>query len=222
MPREKIDLTGVRSGDLEAIECVGSGQKLGAMWRCRCHKCGGECIIPASRLTAKRPQKDCGCTKRYQCRDLSGETFGCFEVLERSNEKTKKQSVIYKCRCSKCGKIKMVSQDSLRLEHISCGCETYTPEKMRKKNAISQEKTIINGVNVPVVLTNTPRKDNLSTGVRGVRKVERATDVVYEAKCQVGGKTWYEYGFTTIDAAVAARNNAINQMLEASGIDKRK
>ena len=116
----------------------------------------------------------------------------------------------------------MVSQDSLHQGRLSCGCERYAFDKMREKNALSQAKNIINGINIPCVMTDSARKDNLSTGVRGVRKVERATDVVYEAKCQVGGKTWYEYGFGTIEAAVTARNNAINQMLAASGIDKRK
>ena len=141
MARQRLDLTGVKSGDLEAIEYVESDKKRGAMWRCICHKCGSECIVPASRLSGKHPQKDCGCTKRYLRRDLSGETIGCFEVLERCNEKTKRQSVIYKCRCLKCGKIVLVPAENIQPTRISCGCSHYDTSEMRRKNALGQEKT---------------------------------------------------------------------------------
>lgn len=53
---------------------------------------------------------------------LSGKRFGKLTVLEETDKRTKKQLVIYKCRCD-CGNIVEVDTNHLTTGHTkSCGC----------------------------------------------------------------------------------------------------
>lgn len=54
--------------------------------------------------------------------DLTGQRFGKLTVIEKTEERTKNSSIIYKCKCD-CGNIVKMGSDSLRNKHtISCGC----------------------------------------------------------------------------------------------------
>ncbi len=64
---ERMDLTGQRSGQLVAVECVGKDAKsTGYLWKCKCD-CGGEKIVSSCRLRREKGgTRSCGClTRRY-------------------------------------------------------------------------------------------------------------------------------------------------------------
>lgn len=63
--RNYRDITGNRYGYLEVIEYVRSG-KNGTEWKCYCHKCGSERVIPSVWL---KRYKSCGCLSKASARN---------------------------------------------------------------------------------------------------------------------------------------------------------
>lgn len=60
MPKKPIDLTGFRKGDLEFLRLVGKSKSGNALWECKCHRCGGMCVVPSF---ASRTSMDKICLK---------------------------------------------------------------------------------------------------------------------------------------------------------------
>ena len=129
-----IDLTNQKFGELTVIERDFS-KKSETYWFCQC-SCGK--IISATSKNLRRGRtKSCGCQKgaaiqKALLKDLTGQRFGKFVVLELDKEKTKKgKGTYWICHCD-CGKIKSVYGHSLiDGKSQSCGC--YAAELNRKR-----------------------------------------------------------------------------------------
>lgn len=63
------DITGIKSGRLTAIRCVGKNKFMAMLWECQC-ECGGVVIRPASAIS-QGTTKSCGCLRYEQITRLS-------------------------------------------------------------------------------------------------------------------------------------------------------
>lgn len=121
------DLTGRRFGRWIVVKRAESLKDkrghLVTMWHCRCD-CGTEKDIRAQSLKAGTT-KSCGCYKANRLnRDLTGQRFGRWVVLGRSDDKVygNRKSRMYSCICD-CGTVRDVSENSLLTgKSTSCGC----------------------------------------------------------------------------------------------------
>jgi hypothetical protein len=125
-PLKHIDLSGLRTGKLVAIERDMS--KSWVWWVCRCD-CGKTTSVRAADLTrqGKRgPQQSCGCAQGKQVPDLLGRRFGKLVVLERVGSAPLKKGggALWSCACD-CGKTtrattaRLIGRDRPKK---SCGC----------------------------------------------------------------------------------------------------
>lgn len=104
------DLTGRRFGRWEVLALVGRGpRRTGVLWKCRC-VCGKEKTVSAKTLK-DGASTSCGCARWV---DLTGQTFGRWEVLHRDFTKTTTNvgGCYFICRCA-CGVTKSVRGHSL-------------------------------------------------------------------------------------------------------------
>lgn len=127
------DLCGKKIGRLTVISRATnhvkpSGQQ-DVCWNCEC-ECGNSCV-KRSEYLKKSPFPSCGCwkseiTSEAKCIDLSGQTFGRLEVIERiGTHRTtggNHPKARYLCLCS-CGEYTITTADALRNGYKqSCGC----------------------------------------------------------------------------------------------------
>lgn len=106
-----VDITGQTFGHLTALEYVGDRN-----WKCQCD-CG-KTILANSYYLRKGATKSCGHDRKNKFKDLTGQTFGEWEVLEYLGES------YWKCQCS-CGEIREVHSAELRNGNSkSCGHNT--------------------------------------------------------------------------------------------------
>lgn len=103
-------------GDWEVIKKEEQGK-----WLCRCTKCGAERVIYDSALK-KAPPK----CREHEVDPMIGQVFGRLQVISRAPDRIYKDGqheIRYLCECLKCGTIKTVRADRLRLGIVrSCGC----------------------------------------------------------------------------------------------------
>lgn len=96
----------------------------GGKWRCLC-KCGNMVIVDSRNLYSGHT-KSCGCYQRERASqnivDITGMTFGCIEVLDRSGSDQDGQS-LWNCKCNNCGNTFVARGGHLRYGGTqSCGC----------------------------------------------------------------------------------------------------
>lgn len=134
------DLTGERYGKLKVISYFGQINKK-TMWLCQCD-CGNKKAIRGDSLTSGRT-KSCGCFQKQRVRetalkDLTGMRFGRLTVIELDkNNKKKKSSAIWKCKCDCGDKIICVPSNYLLSGHKkSCGCLKKENDKKLKPERI--------------------------------------------------------------------------------------
>ena len=114
--KPKEDLTGMTFNEWKVLEYVG-----GSKWECEC-TCGTKRVIQGTHLKIGRT-KNCGHNATNKKIDLTGKTFGDWEVLYQAppgnNGETR-----WQCRCS-CGAEKVVTSYALRNgTSTSCGHNT--------------------------------------------------------------------------------------------------
>lgn len=81
-------------------------------WIVKCD-CGKYRVINGRSLRGGDTQS-CGCWQKERVTvDVSGQVFGNWKVLEKSDQR-RVRTVMWKCQCLKCGRIKNVSGDQLR------------------------------------------------------------------------------------------------------------
>ncbi len=114
------DITGMRSGKLDAVQCTDEKQNGLYYWICRCD-CGKEVKVLSSKIRSGSVTS-CGCSRSGRpARDLTGQRFGKLTALYRLNEK-KGTCYLWRCRCD-CGSEVDVSVNSLTTGNTtSCGC----------------------------------------------------------------------------------------------------
>ena len=122
--RSRVDITGMRSGKLVAIEPTDKRYDGSVIWKCRCD-CGKEVEEPASKIL-RGTVKSCGCGRiRSRALDLTGKRFGSLTALERLDQK-QGSSWLWKCKCD-CGNITTASASALSGGRVqSCGCMQTT------------------------------------------------------------------------------------------------
>ena len=123
MGRAKSEI-GNKYGHLTVIEEAGIDSSKHKLWKCRCD-CGNEIIARGSRLRNGEKQ-DCGCIKKHDFVDESGNRYGRLIVLEIDDtpREVKDRHIYWKCQCD-CGRIVSVNARNLRSGNTkSCGCLT--------------------------------------------------------------------------------------------------
>lgn len=133
---DEFDITGKKFGKLTAVKVsrkqkAKSGTKI--YWLCKC-ECGNEKEVLRYNIVSGSTTS-CGCAKKEstarigknKIKDISGERFGRFTVLERADNKYGKTAWL--CICD-CGNEKVVSKTNLVTGGtISCGC--YAKERSK-------------------------------------------------------------------------------------------
>ena len=223
MSRHALDFTGQHFGDLEVIERAGSTPRGAALWRCICHRCGRECVIIGHRFHNARPPKDCGCRKKEQSADLTGQTFGALTVLERSKENYKSGDKLYLCRCAVCGKEKLIPKSTIKTAPKSCGCLHYEPKRMKKMSLLGLEanQAEVGGTSKADLHSARSQKATVvsKTGIRGVFP-ESGRPGQYRVSVRVAGECIVRTGFRSIEDATKARDEIKSELLIKYGLDK--
>ena len=112
------DITNQKFGLLTALYPTKNREFGSIMWHCQCD-CGNTCEKAVDALTSGQT-KSCGC---LVSRNLEGQKFGKILVLEKTNQRLRK-NIIYKCRCD-CGTIFYTTGVQLSKNYnstLSCGC----------------------------------------------------------------------------------------------------
>lgn len=193
----RIDLTGARFGRLTALrEAPAEG---GSAWECRCD-CGRECVVPTKLLRSGK-RTSCGCDSRRgkaRTQDIAGKKFSMMTALYPTEQRDRKGSVIWHCRCD-CGKEMDVSYDQLRYgDKISCGC-------MREKSNRELHTRLIHvaGTSIDLLRSEKPRRRN-RTGVTGVYKRRGR----YAAEITFQSRTYYLGSYRELQEAALVRKEA--------------
>lgn len=192
------DLSGQVFGSLTVLERA-ENRNGRVAWKCRC-KCGNEKVVSAHELKKKTTQY-CGtsCTcKQYPFVDLKGFTSGFLRVLEKTDQRDKKGSIIWRCICLRCGKECFYSADALvNHRNVSCGC--YREEVIAPN--IVEKLRFVDGTCVDLLKYRKKRCDNTS----GFRGVSRMPNGRYRAHIGFKGKRYYIGTYSTFDEAVQHR-----------------
>ena len=156
------DLTGQRFGKLTVIRREPS--KNGRVrWYCTCD-CGGSRIATAHNLKVDG-MWNCGCESNKGVNsnvDLSGQRYGRLTALFPTEDRDKKGSIIWRCRCD-CGEERDVTADALRSGNTtSCGCR-----KKEVQSVIGDTLNFVDGTCIEWIRKPRDRSDNTS-GFRGV------------------------------------------------------
>lgn len=142
------DLTGQRFGKLVVIELANQTGIKDACWLCKCD-CGNEVIVRGKYMTHGN-KRCCGCSQvKHNFIDLTGQRFGKLTVIERADNRIKKdgyQATRWKCRCD-CGNEVVVFGNNLRNQQTkSCGCtraEDLTGQRFGKLTVLKRAEDLI-------------------------------------------------------------------------------
>lgn len=85
-----------------------------AYWNVKCIHCGLEKV---SRSDALKNHPKCKCQQNLE---IIGQTFGDFEVLQKTPLRALDKAIIYQCRCIHCGHIENVAGNVLRQLRKNC------------------------------------------------------------------------------------------------------
>lgn len=120
------DLTGQKFGRLTVIKDSGlRASNRSVKWECLC-ECGNICYKTSTSLKSNHFQS-CGCylkdwMKENKVKDITGQKFGKWTALERTDELADSNSYKWICQCE-CGTIRKVDLHSLTSgRSLSCGC----------------------------------------------------------------------------------------------------
>lgn len=200
-----IDLTGRRFGELEVISKAGN-KKDRVAWNCKC-ECGREKVLTSHDLLCDKRQ-NCGDPihrKGKNIRDLTHMDLGGMEALSPTKERDYKGSVIWKCRCKKCGKEKLLSEDALvHGNYKSCGCNKYNGSTQLMEYRHFYQGTCLEA------LQRKMRSDN-KTGVAGVTETKSGK---YKANITFQGKVYFLGSYDTLGEAASVRMDAEKELHE--------
>ncbi len=120
---------GSRIGKLTVEEPTRQRRAGYMVWKCRCD-CGGA-ILADTRILQRQSLRDCGCitvTGPGQ-RDVTGQRFGMLTALAPTEERGRRGSVMWRCRCD-CGSEILADLGELTNgNRKSCGCMSHPPRK---------------------------------------------------------------------------------------------
>ncbi|MDD3139641.1 MAG: hypothetical protein PHX08_11800 [Lachnospiraceae bacterium] len=200
MSRERyIDLTDQHFGDLEVISKA-ENKKGRVAWNCKC-SCGKEKIMTSHDLLCDG-RKNCGGKVHIigkHIRNLTSMDLGVMEALYPTEKRSNKGSVIWQCRCKKCGQEKELSEDALvHGNYKSCGCTRFEHSAQ-----MSKYRHFYNGTCLEA-LKRKKRCDN-KTGVIGVVKTSSGK---YRASISFQGESYRLGSYKTLTEAAMVRKKA--------------
>ncbi|MBR0343607.1 MAG: hypothetical protein IJH64_15400 [Oscillospiraceae bacterium] len=164
---KKVDITGMRSGIVTAIEQTDLKRKGSYLWRCQCD-CGKVLFLEPYKISGQKIAS-CGCMKnKDKIKDITGRKFGKLTALFPLKE-IKGSSYMWHCVCE-CGNELDVRLSSLTSGNTtSCGCQRR--EKLRGKAKDISGKSF----GLLTALEPTDRRENGS--------------VVWKCMCKCGNTT---------------------------------
>lgn len=120
---------GTKVGKLTVAESTEQKKAGYIIWRCRC-ECGGEILLD-TRCLRRGTVRDCGCGHRVQPgqRDITGMRFGRLTAIKPTEERGKRGSVIWLCRCDCGNEVKAELCQLTQGYRKSCGCLSRPPLK---------------------------------------------------------------------------------------------
>lgn len=193
------NLTGQQFGMLKVLY-HSPNQKGRTCWLCQC-SCGNIRIASAHDLKSGKVQS-CGCLRHRKgqgIRNLAGQQFGRLTALSPTDQRDKKGSVMWHCRCS-CGTELNVSEDGLvHGNYKSCGCL----QREIQQNIVSC-LTHIDDTCIEWLEKRKFRRDNTS-GFRGVSQKKNGS---YRVTIGFKKKRFYIGVFKDFNEAVRARLEA--------------
>ena len=136
-----IDITNQRFGRLIALYPINLNSGKGIKWHCKCD-CGNETDVALSSLR-QGSTKSCGCLHKELAseankKNIIGQKFGLWTVLEELPERNENQKIVYKCKCD-CGTIKnVVGGNLLNGLSQSCGCLNMSHGELKIHNLLTK------------------------------------------------------------------------------------
>lgn len=128
-------------GYLTVLERAENDKYGSAFWKCLC-KCGNIVTVRGTQLRTGRT-KSCGCYQKEQTakssvKDLTGQTFGNFTVLEYKMGYKGSGGAFWRCRCNLCGnEDALITTPSLKKQE-SCGCLKISKGQKKIKEILSE------------------------------------------------------------------------------------
>lgn len=143
-----------------------------------------------------------------KAKDYTGMRFGMLVALKRKRENNR---TYYLCKCD-CGNSKWIRDNALKKAY-SCGCIRDKKIKENAKKMINAhlDKNIIDGTNLAIISSSTPKSNNKSgvTGVRWDKDREK-----WLASLKFKGKYYYLGRYENKEDAIKARKEAENKIFK--------
>lgn len=196
------DLTGSRVGILLLLERKRENNR--TYYFCRCD-CGNEKWIRADMLGEDKTN-NCGCSKSYKFRDLTGEKFGRLTAIKVVGSSVN-NGHIWECQCD-CGNYKDISMSALVTgKTLSCGCyqKSKAKENVKKAYKAFKDKHIVEHINLAYLTLDTPIKSNKS-GITGVYLDKKSG--LWKAFIGFKKKKYHLGYFKEKDSAIKVRKEA--------------
>lgn len=193
---EERRMVGRRFGKLTVVGRNPAAWNGRGAWICRCD-CGNVIDVSGTDLTSGRIA-DCKQAEEKHRRglDLTGSKVGWLTVIEKTDKRSTKGSLIWKCRC-RCGKECEYSADELvHGSIISCGCYRKTVLLDKMQDGLHK----IDGTCVEF-LQRKIRSDNTS----GYPGVSQGANGKWRAQITFKGKRYYLGSYEKLEDAIAAR-----------------
>lgn len=198
-----VDITGMRSGRVTALEPTADKRNGSILWRCRCD-CGKELVVEAYKITHGRIQS-CGCQRGTKNRkDLQGQRFGKLVAVRRLDEK-KGSNWMWLCQCD-CGQeIKATTNALLSGNTKSCGCKRIEAlqRTVRQHGTVVNHVRLVDGTCVEKLEHKGLQRNNTS-GYTGVQKRGCKWIAIITFK----GKVYHLGSYSNIEDAARARKQA--------------
>lgn len=198
-----IDLTDMEFGELKVISKA-KNKKGRVAWNCQC-RCGKEKVMTSHDLLCDG-RKNCGDRIHKigkNIRDLTRIDFEGMEALYPTKERDYKGSVMWQCRCKKCGEEKLLSEDALvHGNYKSCGCGKY-----ENSSQLMEYRHFYHGTCLET-LQRKIRSDN-RTGVIGVSKTKSDK---YRAAITFQGRVYHLGTYYTLKEAADVRKRAEEEL----------
>lgn len=202
-----MDLTGMRSGHLVAVEPTEHKQQGSILWKCQCD-CGKETIVPAFKLKGGMVTS-CGCSRKEKHTvDLTGKRFGKLVAMRRLSTK-RGSSYLWECQCD-CGNTTEVPANALRSGN-TCSCGCLRSEEMRKTlhrcGKVTDHVQYVDGTCIERIERSGLQKNNTS-GYNGVQARGNRWIAVIGFK----RKHYYLGIYSRLEDAIKARKAAEEQL----------
>ncbi len=140
---------------------------------------------------------------KYNKNNLIGKRFGKLLVLEETDKRADKGSIVWKCKCD-CGNIVEISSKRLVSRiNVSCGC--YQKERQKYSMTKLHNKQLIDNTNIDLI-NKKQANANSKTGIRGVCFIKSKKK--YKAFLYINKQYHFLGYYDDINKAIEARKEA--------------